>query len=119
MPSRHYEVMVILHAGLEEDAIRKVIDGTTKLISDGGGTPGKVDRWGKRRFAYELNHMWEGYYVLVQCQAEPAILAEVDRTLRLNDGVIRHKVIRIPEHVAGQTRPQTAPEESADATNER
>jgi small subunit ribosomal protein S6 len=97
--------MVILDAGLEEDAIRASIDRVTELVSTRGGNPGKVDRWGKRRFAYELHHRWEGYYVLLDVTAEPAVLAEVDRMLSLADEVIRHKVIRLPEKVAGRTRP--------------
>ena len=94
---RHYEVMVILDAGLEEDAIRATIDRATQLVVNGGGTVGKVDRWGKRRFAYEVHHRTEGYYVLIQATAEPAALAEVDRMLGLADDVIRHKVIRLPD----------------------
>src|SRR5439155_21534102 len=61
-PVRPYEVMVILDAGLEEDAIRAAVDRSTELIRSRGGVPGRVDRWGKRRFAYELGHRWEGYY---------------------------------------------------------
>lgn len=97
MPVRHYEVMVILDAGLEEDAIRAVLDRTTKTLSSSGATVGKVDRWGKRRFAYEVHHRSEGYYVLIDTLAEPAAVAEVDRMLGLADEVIRHKVIRLPE----------------------
>jgi small subunit ribosomal protein S6 len=94
---RHYEVMVILDAGLEEDAIRTTVDRATQLVANGGGTVGKVDRWGKRRFAYEVHHRTEGYYVLIEATAEPAVLAEVDRMLGLADDVIRHKVIRLPD----------------------
>ena len=94
---RPYEVMVILDAGLEEDAIRAAVDRSTELIRSRGGVPGRVDRWGKRRFAYELGHRWEGYYVVIEAQAEPPVMAELDRTLRLADEVIRHKVIRLPE----------------------
>ena len=94
---RPYEVMVILDAGLEEDAIRAAVDRSTDLIRSRGGAPGRVDRWGKRRFAYELGHRWEGYYVVIEAQAEPAVMAELDRTLRLADEVIRHKVIRLPD----------------------
>lgn len=97
MPVRHYEVMVILDAGLEEDAIRAVLDRATKTLSSSGATVGKVDRWGKRRFAYEVHHRSEGYYVLVDTLAEPAAVAELDRMLGLADEVIRHKVIRLPE----------------------
>src|SRR5438094_6205206 len=75
---RPYEVMVILDAGLEEDAIRSVIDRTTELIRSRGGNPGTVDRWGRRRFAYELKHRWEGYYVLIRADAEPSVMIELD-----------------------------------------
>ena len=109
---RPYEVMVILDAGLDDDAIRAVVDRVTQLISARGGTLGRVDRWGKRRFAYELHHRWEGYYVLVTMTADVPVVAELDRMLALTDEVIRHKVIRLPEKVAGRTRPslETVPQ---------
>ena len=94
---RHYEVMVILDAGLEEDAIRSTVDRATLILTNAGGTIGKVDRWGKRRFAYEVHHRSEGYYVLIDATAEPTALAAVDRMLGLADEVIRHKVIRLPD----------------------
>ncbi|HUQ40498.1 MAG TPA: 30S ribosomal protein S6 [Acidimicrobiales bacterium] len=103
---RPYEVMVILDAGLEEDALRASVDRLTDLISAQGGTPGRVDRWGRRRFAYEMNHRWEGYYVLVEATAEPAAMAAADRMLHLADEVLRHKIIRLPDEVAGRGRPQ-------------
>ena len=116
---RPYEVMVILDAGLEEDAIRATIDRSTKLIAANGGTPGKVERWGKRRFAYEVEHKSEGYYVLIEATAEPAAMAELDRMLGLADEVVRHKVIRIPDKVAGRARrpavAETAPVAGASA----
>lgn len=106
---RPYEVMVILDAGLDEDVIRGVIDRSADTIRANGGTPGRVERWGKRRFAYELHHRWEGYYVLMQATAEPAAMAQLDRMLRLTDEVIRHKVIRLPEEVAGRSNPAATP----------
>jgi small subunit ribosomal protein S6 len=101
---RPYEIMVILDAGQEEDAIRAIIDRSSKLIAAYGGTPGKVERWGKRRFAYEVLHKSEGYYVLMEATAEPAAMAELDRMLGLADEVVRHKVIRIPDKVAGRAQ---------------
>ena len=98
---RPYEVMVILDAGLEEDAVRAAIDRATELIRSRGGNPGRVDRWGKRRFAYELDHRWEGYYVVFQVRSEPPAMDELHRVLSLADEVIRHKVLRIPEQVYG------------------
>ena len=94
---RHYEIMVILDAGLEEDAIRATLDRATKVLTDNGATIRKVDRWGRRRFAYEVHHRSEGYYALIDAVAEPAAVAQVDRMLGLADDVIRHKVVRIPD----------------------
>ena len=94
---RHYEVMVILDAGLEDDAIRAVLDRATQTLTKNGATVSKVDRWGKRRFAYEVQHRSEGYYALIDANAEPGAVAEMDRMLGLADEVIRHKVIRLPE----------------------
>jgi small subunit ribosomal protein S6 len=101
---RPYEVMVIFEASLEEDDIRAGIDRVTELITAKGGNPGRVDRWGRRRFAYELNHRTEGYYVLIEAMAPPEAVADLDRMLRLQDQVIRHKVVRLPEGVAGKPR---------------
>lgn len=94
---RHYEVMVILDAGLEEDDIRATIDRATQLLTARGATVDKVDRWGKRRFAYEVRHRGEGYYVLIDTSAEPAAMTDLDRMLKLADEVIRHKVVRLPD----------------------
>jgi small subunit ribosomal protein S6 len=114
---RPYEVVVILDAGLEDDVIRAAIDRATELIRSRGGNPNRVDRWGKRRFAYELKHRWEGYYALIDVTAEPAVMAELDRMLHLADEVIRHKIIRLPEGVAGRAaRPGSTSEEAAGAT---
>ena len=112
---RPYEVMVILDAGLEEEAIRSVIDRTTELIRSRGGNVGSVDRWGRRRFAYELNHRWEGYYVLIRADAEPSVMIELDRVLHLADEVLRHKVIRLPDKVAAAASAAAAPAASAEA----
>ena len=110
---RPYEVMIILDSNLEEDAVRAAVDRATDLIRSRGGDPHRVDRWGKRRFAYELNHRWDGYYVLVEAKAEPSVMAELDRALHLADEVVRHKVIRLPERVAGRARPGAATREEA------
>jgi small subunit ribosomal protein S6 len=112
---RPYEVMIILDAGLEEDAIRSAVDRSTELIRSRGGTPGSVDRWGRRRFAYELKHKWEGYYVVLRAEAEPSVMIELDRSLHLADEVIRHKVIRLPEVVAAAAPKAAAPAAGAEA----
>lgn len=116
---RPYEVMVILDAGLEDDVIRSVVDRAVELIRSRGGNPGRVDRWGKRRFAYEMRHRNEGYYVVIEATAEPAVMAELDRVLFLADEVLRHKVIRLPEGAAGRdARPASSTEAVAAAASE-
>lgn len=94
---RPYEVMVILEPSLEESQVQAVINRSTEQLQSGGGTVNRVDKWGKRRFAYELAKKTEGFYVLLDVTAEPAPMQELDRTLRLADDVLRHKIVRIPE----------------------
>jgi small subunit ribosomal protein S6 len=89
--------MLIFDANLEEETIRAALDRFAGFIRDRGGNPGRVDRWGKRRFAYELRHRWEGYYVLLEATMEVEVEQELHRMLSLADEVIRHKVVRIPE----------------------
>lgn len=106
---RPYEIVVIFDAGLEESDVRAVLDRATELIRSAGGSPGRVERWGKRRFAYELAHRWEGNYVLLGADAEPGGLDEVHRMLSLSDEVLRHKVVRLPDsprarRTVGQSR---------------
>ena len=108
--------MIILDASLEEDAIRAVIDRATEVIQSRGGNLNRVDRWGKRRFAYELDHRWEGYYILLETTAEPAALTELARVLSLTDEVLRHKVIRLPDRVAGLAGPNARTGAKAEAS---
>jgi small subunit ribosomal protein S6 len=66
---RHYEVVVIFQVGLEEEQMRTVLDRVSAVISEQGGAVDRIDRWGRRRFAYEIEHRWEGYYVVVEATA--------------------------------------------------
>jgi small subunit ribosomal protein S6 len=99
---RPYEVMVIFDAELEDADLRAAVARHTELLTSKGAELGKVDFWGKRRFAYRLKNRWEGFYVVIQARAEPAAMDELGRVLGLADEVLRHKVLRIPEHVYGK-----------------
>ena len=101
---RPYEVMVIFDAGAEPPAIQAVVDRVLEAVRAAGGNPGAIDRWGRRSFAYEVNHKREGYYVLIELTAGVQAVADLDRMLSLADEVIRHKMIRLPEGVAGRRR---------------
>jgi len=93
--------MVIFDAGTEPPAIQAVVDKVLETVRATGGNPGAIERWGKRTFAYEVNHKREGYYVIVELTGEVQTVAELDRLLALADEVIRHKVIRLPDKAVG------------------
>jgi small subunit ribosomal protein S6 len=98
---RAYELMVIIDAELDDE----VIDATVKRIADQigqrGGTVRKEDRWGRRRFAYEINHKHEGYYVVYEFVGG-SDLDQFERALRLADETIRHKIVRLPDAEAAR-----------------
>jgi small subunit ribosomal protein S6 len=93
-PLRHYEVMVILDPSLEERTIAPSLDTFLNVVKKDGGTVEKVDIWGKRRLAYEIDKHSEGIYAVIDLQAEPAAVLELDRQLNLNESVLRTKVLR-------------------------
>lgn len=91
---RRYELMVILDPDLEERTVAPSLDQFLGVVRQGGGTVEKVDVWGRRRLAYEINHKVEGIYAVVDLSAEPDTVKELDRQLNLNEAVLRTKVIR-------------------------
>jgi small subunit ribosomal protein S6 len=94
---RHYEVMVILDPTLEERTIQPSLDAFLSVVKKDGGTVEKVDVWGRRRMAYEINKHTEGIYAIVDLKANPAAVQELDRQLNLNESVLRTKVLRPDE----------------------
>ena len=97
---RAYELMVIFDGDLDESTVAGAINPVTAQVESAGGTVPKTDKWGRRRFAYEINHKTEGFYVVFEIEAEPGALDTVDRNLRLADEVVRHKIIRLPDNEA-------------------
>ncbi len=91
---RDYEAMVIVDARLEEGDIQKAVDRFLEVITDSGGTVGTVDRWGVRRFAYEIDHLNEGYYFVANFRAPEDVVDKLRRTLQISDEFIRGKVVR-------------------------
>jgi len=91
---RHYELMVILDADLEERTIQPSLDQFLGVIRQGGGSVERVDVWGRRRLAFEIDKKVEGIYAVIDLRAEPAAVQELDRQLNLNESVLRTKVIR-------------------------
>lgn len=88
-----YEVMYIVKP-LEEEATNAVIAKFETLINNNGGNVEKIDRWGKKRLAYPIKDMMDGFYVLVNFTAEPKTIFELDRVMKITDDVLKHMVVR-------------------------
>lgn len=95
---RHYEVMVILDPSIEERNVGPQLDNYLNVIRNAGGSVEKLDVWGRRRLAYEIKKNAEGIYAVVDLQSTPDAVAELDRQLRLNEAVLRTKVVRPAIH---------------------
>jgi small subunit ribosomal protein S6 len=91
---RNYELMVILDPDLEERTVAPSLDQLLGVVRRDGGSVEKVDVWGRRRLAYEIDHKVEGIYAVIDLTAEPATVQELDRQLNLNEAVLRTKLIR-------------------------
>ena len=88
----NYELMLIINPALGEEGIASVVERFKTLIEK-NGTLAEVDEWGARRLAYEINHITEGYYVLMSFNSTPDLPAEVERIANITDGVIRSLVV--------------------------
>ena len=89
-----YELLFFVNPALDPEtrlAVMKRIDTT---IAAGNGKVDKVDEWGKRKLAYEINKLTEGDYTLINFHADPTQIAELDRVLRITDAVVRHMIVR-------------------------
>ena len=100
--SRAYELMIIIDSDVPENDVQKVIARTVDWITEEGATIAATDHWGRRRFAYEINHKTEGNYVVWEIVTETAGLPTTERQLRLADDIVRHKLFRLPEKEAAK-----------------
>jgi len=91
---RTYELMTIFRPEMAESDVRTEVDRVANALAERGAEITLNDFWGKRRFAYEINHLNEGYYSVLQFTADPAAITDIDRALSLSDQVVRHKFIR-------------------------
>ena len=88
----NYEAVYILDPSLSEDAIASLI-AKFKGVVEANGTVSEIDEWGKRRLAYPINDLMEGYYVLMTFNAAAAVPAELNRVFRITDGVMRSIIV--------------------------
>ena len=90
-----YESMYILKPDIDEEARKALIEKFKSLVEENGGKVEKVDEWGQRKLAYEIDYIKEGYYVLMTFESEPQFPAELERNYKINDNVLRFNVIRM------------------------
>jgi small subunit ribosomal protein S6 len=91
---RQYEMMVILDPEIEERTVAPSLDKYLAVVTTAGGSVDKVDIWGRRRLAFDIKKKSEGIYAVVDFTAEPDTAKELDRQLRLNEAVLRTKILR-------------------------
>jgi small subunit ribosomal protein S6 len=90
---RKYEIMLILPADADEGVVAGVTDRIRQTLAERGGEIVGTTPWGRRRLAYPISHRSEGFYLIVDCMADPAAMKELDRVLSLADDVVRFKVV--------------------------
>jgi len=88
---RQYEILLILPPDVEDPGVQGVVDKISQVLAENGEV-GEVVRWGRRRLAYPIERNTDGYYLIVNFKADPDMMTELDRTLRLADDVLRFKV---------------------------
>ena len=89
-----YELAVVVSAKIEHDARAEVVEKVKALVSRFGGNVTDVDEWGKRRFAYEIQKMKEGFYYFIHFEAESTVPAELEQRIRIMDHVLRYLCVR-------------------------
>ena len=94
---RVYELMIIIDSDVAPTDVDAVISNVAGLVGDEGGTIMSTDNWGRRKFAYKIDHKTEGTYVVWEVVTPTAGLPDTERRLRLADDIVRHKLFRLPD----------------------
>jgi len=103
-----YEIMLMIEPEVPEERHGEIIERTKQTITERGGEWGSAEPWGKRKLAYEINHMTDAWYFVLTFDCEPEALQEATRVLAITDGVMRHMAVARP-------RRGSAPAEAAEA----
>jgi small subunit ribosomal protein S6 len=92
---RDYELIVIVSPEVVEEKFDATIDNVSQFITEKGGTISDVERWGKKRLAYPIEHFMEGSYVLTRFRLKPALSKELEANLQISEEVLRHLLVKI------------------------
>ncbi len=94
---RKYEIMYIIRPNIEEEAKKALVERFNTILTENGAELAESKDWGKRRLAYEINDLRDGYYMIVKVNAEAAAVQEFDRLAKISEDIIRHIVIKEEE----------------------
>ena len=92
-----YEMVFIINPSVPEESLDTVIDSVTQFITGKGGEVSDVDKWGKRRLAYPIKHLLEGYYVLLHFKINPAWSRDLEASIMISDDILRHLLVNLNE----------------------
>ena len=92
-----YEAFYIVKPEFSDADVQKIADRFKTVVEEKGGTVEKAAKWDKRKLAYEINGFKEGNYILMNFEAPPTVPAELNRLMRINDDVIRHRIFKLDE----------------------
>ena len=92
-----YEIAVVFNPNFDEEALKAEFDKIVNYITRFGGEIEKVDNWGKRKLAYEINKITEGYYYFIAVSGPNTLPKEVEARLRINEGLLRYLVTKRPD----------------------
>ena len=92
--SHPYEMMAIINPSMEEASVKKLMDQFMNVVTENGGEIKDIDYWGKRRLAYQIDGLDNGFYLVVRFSCSPEACAELDRQMKLSESVVRTKVLR-------------------------
>ncbi len=92
--SDKYEILYIINPTLDEEGIKAIVE-KFKAMVEAEGTLTSIEEWGKRRLAYPINDLNEGYYVLMTCEAKPELPAEIDRVMKITENVMRSLITAV------------------------
>ena len=89
-----YELALVVNAKIEDEARTATVDKVKGIIEKFGGTITNVDEWGKKKLAYEIQKMSEGFYYFIQFEAPETCPAELERHVRIMDNVLRYLIVK-------------------------
>jgi len=91
----NYELVFIIHPEIADDALDSVINGITQYITGKNGEIVELERWGRKRLAYPINHLMEGNYVLVKYKIDPSANKELENNMNISEKILRYLLIKL------------------------